>query len=713
MKRKITPVCVLICILIWGNFSFSQEDSISGEIKLIAHYKERLKEWIIATGNVEIHYKSVKLFADSVKLNTETKDVTAEGNVVIQLPNENISGEKASFNLDSSIGEIKKVHGMVQPTIFYEAESLERKSESVYHFQKAWITSCTQPVPRWKFSCSKADFRKNDYVAMWSSVLFIKKVPVFYFPYIRYPLNEERATGFLMPQLGYSGIKGLTYSQSFYWAIRRNMDATLNLNYYSEKGLGGGLEYRYLFSEGTGGQLNLYYFNFKNTLDQEEQPNAYIFRFSHNQPLPLNFKLVANVDYQSSFDFLRQFDNNFVRAVVSNRSSQVYLSRSWSYFNLNARASRFETFFMKTNNSIIRHYLPQIGFSSSKIKILSPLYFSFSSSFTRWEYGWESDYENNTQRSSQDCAFNPAFTIPFTAVPWFTLNSSISSNINYYFKSYAPNTKTIVDDPVLSHKHAVNFEFIGPVFYRIFFGADKTPKLKHIIEPSVVYRYETPNALSDRIITASGYYFRYHKVTYGITNRFLLKQAKMTKEIFTLGISQTYYLLPEESPLQPFLVDDEIPRFTDISSYLRFYPKQKYSIDVSAGFNPYYKTLSSIRMGANFGVPEDPVFLRVNWYKSINPYYKNILYDRHQISCFSGANIPRLSMEAVAEVDFNIKEKKLLYSAFSLIYHYQCLDFTADVRVFYFREKPETYFRISIGLGNIGKTTDFLGGLGF
>ena len=124
---------------------------------------------------------------------------------------------------------------------------------------------------------------------MWHSVLYIKKIPVFYFPYLRYPLEKERASGLLMPQFGYSGVKGLFYSQGLYLALKRNMDATFNLDYYSARGLGGGLEYRYLFSSGTGGDLKAYFFKFKQDPEAEEEediPNAYIIRINHNQPLP-------------------------------------------------------------------------------------------------------------------------------------------------------------------------------------------------------------------------------------------------------------------------------------------------------------------------------------------------------------------------------------------------------------------------------------------
>ena len=73
--------------------------------------------------------------------------------------------------------------------------------------------------------------------------------------------------------------------------------------------------------------------------------------------------------------------------------------------------------------------------------------------------------------------------------------------------------------------------------------------------------------------------------------------------------------------------------------------------------------------------------------------------------------IPVLDIQMFANIDFNIQKREMLYSAFSVVYHYQCLDFTADLRTYYFRERPETQFRITFGLGNIGKTTDFFGGL--
>ena len=711
-KYKLIFPLLLFIFFSWG-FLFGQQTEFSSEkIKIIARFWEKKGDLISATGNVEVHYKNVTIIADGAEVDIETKDVYAWGNVTIRSPEEIVSCEEMRFNLDSSQGELKKVFGMIQPTILYQAESIDRKSQDLFGFKKANFTTCTQPVPRWQFSCSRANFKKDDYMEMWNAVLRVKKIPVFYLPYMRYPLNRERATGFLMPQAGYSGLKGAFYSQSFYWAIKRNMDATFNLDYYGDRGLGGGLEYRYLFSEGTGGLLNLYYFRFNNRAPAGSPENAYIIRFKHNQTLPLNFNIVADVDYQSSYDFLREFDNDFRRAVVSNRRSQVYISRAWSYYNFNMRVSRFETYYSQSGDSIIRKNYPQIGFSSTKMKIISPIYFSFTSLFDNWEYGWESDYEKDRQRRSQSLAFSPTITVPFTSIPWLTLNSSVSTNFTYYFMSYAPGTTNVVNDPILSHNYSLQVELNGPYFSKIFYDAQNTPKLKHIIEPTFAYRYDSPVGVSDRII-AQWFFYTNHYASYGLVNHFLIKQDNQPREICTLGFYQVYYFDPENSPLSRYEVNGETPRFSDVSGYFRFYPASKFSLDFSVSYNPDFKTFSRLRLGANFGSLNDPAFLKINWYKSESPYIQSLLWARHQIGLYGGAKIPKLSLEAQFDLDFNIIEGQMLYSAVALVYHYQCIDFKGELKIFYFRDKPETQFRFSFELGNIGKTNDLLGGFGF
>jgi LPS-assembly protein len=613
-----------------------------------------------------------------------------------------------------------RADGIVQPTIFYRAALLQRKPGNLYELRNAQVTSCRQPVPRWRFNASRAILKKDDYVEMWNAVFRIKSVPVFYWPYMRYPVGRDRATGFLIPKIGWSGKKGFNYEQSFYWAIARNMDATFDLDYYAARGVGGGLNFRYLFPAGTGGEANIYGFTFKRDASGMKQENAYILRFNHNQPLPLGFSLVADVDLQSSYDFLREFDNNFRRAVISNRRSQVYLQRSWSYFNASARVSKFETYFgqMGLNRSIVSKSMPEISFSMFKVKLFGPLYASLASGYSRQEYGMTQAYEKGTQRKAESLTFAPAVSAPFNLIPWLTVNTAVTGNFNYYPKSYLPGTERVVDEPLFTKSASVTAEVVGPVFSKVYRNGQGDPIFKHSIEPYAYYRYDSPIAESKRIITTFAYFFRYHQIEYGITNRFYVKDANdQTRELVQVGVGETFYIEPEEGPLSLFRVNGKVPRFSEVQGSVRFYPAANYSLDMSAGYNPYYSDLSSLRISANAGSRATGRFLTLNWFKSTRSWYRDviskILGNRHQVGASAGFRIPKLSIDVLADIDYNVMERKLLYLGGSAIYHYQCLDFEFEVKVFYFRAKPETQFKFSLGLGNIGKTTDFLGGVGF
>ncbi|MBE3109080.1 MAG: LPS-assembly protein LptD [Acidobacteria bacterium] len=687
------------------------------EVRILARNQEKTKDRVFASGDVEVRYGEFLLFADRVEYNIETKDVLAEGNVVAQSGGEVIRAERVLFNLESGRGTVEKASGIIPPSILFEAETLERRRADLYSLKKARVTACTQPNPRWSFGLSKANLKKDDYLEMWDAVIRVKSVPVFYLPYLRYPL-KERATGFLLPRFGFSGPKGLAVSQSFYWAIAPNMDATVGADFYLSRGTGAGLEYRYIFPGGTKGDLNLYYFIYKGDAQGEKPGNSSIVRLNHTQALPLGFSLVANVDYQTSYSFLREFDNNFQRALVYNRTSQVYLSRSWRRFNLSARASRFETYFSQLGDSNVSTSLPQVNFNVFKTKLFSPLYFSLSTSFNRWQYGWKSQYEAGTERRSTRFAVSPTLSLPFSSIPWLTANASVTANLVYYSQSLDPGTGGIVDEPLFTRNLVAGLEVVGPVFYRIFYGRDGAARLKNIVEPYVNYSYDSPVSQADRVVTSYGF-FRYHQMSYGVTSRFLFKADDRAVEVFSLGLGQIFYFSPEDGPLSQFPVDGKPPRFSEIAATLRFYPQAKFSLDASAAYNPYYKNLSSLRLSATAGSKADGDFLTVSWFRSRNSWVTGIdpaliaLYNRDQAGVFGGLRLPRLSLDLQLEADYNIREGKLLYTGAQLTYHYQCIDFLVDVRVFYFRDRPDTQVRFSLGLGTIGKTLDFLGGFGF
>lgn len=688
------------------------------EVRILSRSQQRNGDRVYAAGDVEVRYGEVLVFADRVEYDLETKDVRAEGNVVVQTSGEIIRAERALYNLETGRGTIEQASGLVQPSILFEAETLERTQADVYTLKRARLTACAQPNPRWSFGLSRAKLQTGEYVEMWDAVVRIKSVPVLYLPYLRYPL-KDRATGFLAPQIGFGGDKGLSLTQSYYWAMAPNMDLTAGVDVYSKRGTGAGLEYRYLLPGGTKGDLNLYYFIYRRQDDGTRPGGSSIVRLNHTQALPLGFSLVASVDYQTSFAFLRDFDNNFQRALSYTRTSQAYLTRSWRRFNLSARASRFETYFSQLDDSNVSTSLPQINFNVFKSKLIAPVYFSLATSLARTQYGWKSQYEAGTERRSTRLTLSPSLSVPFSSIPWLTATTTVTANLSYYGQSLDPaGTGGIVDEPLFTRNLVATVEIVGPVFYRLFYGRSGRARLKSIIEPYVTYSYDSPTSASDRVVTNFGF-FRYHQMSYGLTGRFLFKGAgDRSVEVFSLGLGQTYYFSPADGPLSLYPVDGRPPRFSEITGTLRFYPQAKFSLDASAGYNTYYDTLSSLRLSATAGSKADGEFLTLTWFKSRNAWVAGAdpallaLYNRDQVGALGGLRLPGLDLDLQLEADYNIKDRRLLYTGAQATYHYQCIDIMIDVRAFYYRAKADTQVRVSVGLGSIGKSLDFLGGFG-
>jgi LPS-assembly protein len=82
-------------------------------------------------------------------------------------------------------------------------------------------------------------------------------VPIFYFPYLSFPL-EGRKTGFLVPSMGDSNQSGTEISTPYYWNIAPHRDATLTPRFMSRRGVLLESEFRYLNQHNTG-QVGLEY----------------------------------------------------------------------------------------------------------------------------------------------------------------------------------------------------------------------------------------------------------------------------------------------------------------------------------------------------------------------------------------------------------------------------------------------------------------------
>jgi len=505
------------------------------------------KEELLLKGYVDIHYGDMRMQADTVRYVTATKDCFAEGNVLLDSGSTRLTAERVEYNLDTQTGTFHNARGYMEPSFYFEAAEVQKIDAEHYLIRDAQFTTCTQPVPYWSFKIARGTIHLDNYAYLHHVAFRAEKVPVFYSPYLVWPIKEDRATGLLFPEFGYSQTRGFVFSNALYWAIRRNMDATFFLDYYAKAGLGEGLEYRYVPSATGKGQFTGAYIH-----DQVVDADRYSFNLIHRQDLPSDFRLVASLNQVSDFDYYRDYQRDLRASTNPVILSYVYLTRNWSSYSFNLRTERREQLydvteqlfppgpglpplFVVQQESLTNLIEPSVELRGSKQRLgHSPVYFAFTTSLDNFQKS-TSLFTTTYQRFD----VFPTFSAPLRPAPWLDINPTVGLRSTYYSKKLGPivsedangngvadpgedtgfdgipgtgdegegngvldRTQEVLDEAFIRESLQGSVEIIGPQFSRVYLTPDRkfSPAFKHTFEPRIFYLYQSKVDNPEQII---------------------------------------------------------------------------------------------------------------------------------------------------------------------------------------------------------------------
>lgn len=743
MKRKSLILIIFLIVCLMDAAAQAPQRSLELPIILKAEQQERVDDRAIASGNVEISWKEYKIYADYMEYNLKTKIITAEGRVTMVSKETVISGEKLQFNLNDRTGVLYDVQGQVPPSVSYKTDKLTQVDNNTLTFDKIKFTSCTQLLPRWRLSCSKGKIKKEKYIAM-NNVLFkIKKIPVFYVPYLRYPLTDSgRATGFLFPGIGRSTLRGFFLFNSFYWNIKPNVDLTLGLDYYGKAGIGMYEELRYLFKF-MDGNIKFYFFKYKPSVVLEKGEAApdsnsfysrnatdYFLEMNHKQHINfLNTKIIVSIDKQSDANFLRLFSNDFDAVLRRiSRSSVSINSLLANNIKFSVNGAIHDTFYTFNNSSQSLRYLPRVSFNWNQQKIwILPGRFSLDTSYSNVQRVGKSYDEDEglfvTDISSQRINIQPTYTLSMIKTPWLSIKADISSKHSFYAKSRDPKIsitkpEAILDEPLHLGYNTAAVEMKGPIFSRIF--EFKNSKLKHLIEPKITMRYVTQVDPEDRakLIPVDNFdYPSYSFVGFSLTNRLLTKgkTASSAREVLSYIVSQDYYFDPELAH-RGRKINGIFPEFSELTNTLRFRPFQYLSLDAQLVYNHFLESEKFLnnftRIRINLAYTNRKSFLWGNftYTRYVNPYLtKGHVFNRDVIGGKLNLDIPGFPIKLDSNINYDITAKEFRYGSTKIIFDYQCIKLIGELRMFRYGGRIETQFNAGITFGNLGMVKDFLG----
>lgn len=389
--------------------------------------RDFLNQTAVLKGDVKIVYNGQTLQADEVIIDQKRDRAILQGNVQIDTTEYRMGGSRIEIDYVSDQAVI--TNGFVEAnSIRFQGQYIEKSSANQFYVLDADFTTCSNCAPTWSFQGSAINAKLGGYAYIKNAFLKVVGVPIFWIPYLVLPLKNERQTGLLTPEIGRSNTRGLTYTQSLFWAKSRSEDMTFTIKTYEHGGNKQLVEYRYAADDFSTGQINfshiedrvfyssdrfLRYFSdagaekrfnrwiangyFQHALDQQKKPSA---------ALRLNLHLTS--DLQTPKDFSDEYKNYS----LSSLENRLNFTKQWTHSVAQVETSYYKHLLQANptaRNSVTVHRIPELRFDSTSQQIGdSKFQYKYSANYTNFNRA--DPYDDITVGADTKFVSNPTGT---------------------------------------------------------------------------------------------------------------------------------------------------------------------------------------------------------------------------------------------------------------------------------------------------------------
>ncbi|MFQ3175789.1 MAG: LPS-assembly protein [Psychromonas sp.] len=483
----------------------------------LTYYLEQEK--VIAEGNVNFNNGQVTLFADVIER---------------QLTNNKTSLYQTDYQFHGRGGR-------------GDADKVYDNGEDLYELKNSSYSACPPDDNTWSIDSTTLYINnKTGTASAYNAILKIKDIPIFYLPYITYPIADKRKTGLLFPSFEFADTNGSTISQPLYLNISENMDATITPTYMQDRGTLVAGQYRYLFAAGSG-KMQAEYLEDDNIYNE----SRYLFHWDHalsfadNWQFNLNYNRVSDDDYFTdiSTEYGSRSDNQLLQT-----ASLKYTENNWSS-QLEVRS-----FQILGDGDTPHEVLPKLAFSAYQPLNFHSLQLDWYSEISKF------NHSDNDVYSGTRIHLEPKLSLPLYYNSLF-VNTELKYMLSFYQQDLSDATK--YDDlsetanrylPSFKIHSGVNFERTLSILDNQY-RQTLVPQIQYLYVP---YQDQSAIGIYDSTEMEVDYYglFRDNKfsgydrisdanqITVGVSSSFINPQGEK-KVRFALG--QNYYFTPSQT----------------------------------------------------------------------------------------------------------------------------------------------------------------------
>lgn len=291
-------------------------------------------------GNVEVQVGEQQLHTEQAQINQLTGNINASGatlfnNGYVQVSSENFrlnSGENRAFLSGAQ-------YQLVTTGAHGKADLLSLSPEQVL-LEGSTFTTCPSDNPAWQLSAQQISLSEDEeWGEAWHAKFELFGVPVFYMPYINFPVTDARKTGFLFPTFGSSQKNGFEVEIPYYINIAPNMDMTVAPRYMAERGAQLQVEFRMLHNSGYG-QYNVAYLADDKSI--ADSSSRYLWRIEQAHYWGDRWRGYVNGTFISDDDYLNDFGSDFAGRADSQLYRHAQLDYHTEQWQVSMRVEDFE-----------------------------------------------------------------------------------------------------------------------------------------------------------------------------------------------------------------------------------------------------------------------------------------------------------------------------------------------------------------------------------
>lgn len=226
----------------------TSQDPADAEIRASATQSEMEGDIVRLSGGVQAEQGYRRLRADEAEFDRNQSWGSLHGNVEIREPGLLLRGATGTVNSETGEASLTAAQFTIHDShVHGGADLIKRREDEIIELDDAYYSYCPPLQNQWVLKAEELELDREEGTGTARDArIEMGGIPILYTPYLEFPIDDRRKSGFLWPEIGNDSSGGADIAMPYYFNLAPNYDATLTPRHINERGLLTELEGRYL-----------------------------------------------------------------------------------------------------------------------------------------------------------------------------------------------------------------------------------------------------------------------------------------------------------------------------------------------------------------------------------------------------------------------------------------------------------------------------------